>query len=46
MYLMLDFINRRHLPICYGFIHIPHRYDYKKALRLLADAVGKIEAAS
>ncbi len=46
MYLMLDFINRRHLPIFYGFIHIPHRYDYKKALRLLANAIGKIEAAS
>jgi pyroglutamyl-peptidase len=45
MYLMLDFINRRHLPICYGFVHIPYRYDYKKALRLLANAIGKIEAA-
>jgi pyrrolidone-carboxylate peptidase len=46
MYVMLDFITRRHLPVRYGFVHIPHRYDYKKALRLLTDAIGKIEAAS
>lgn len=45
MYVMLDFITRRHLPICYGFVHIPHRYDDKKALRLLAAAIGKMEAA-
>jgi pyroglutamyl-peptidase len=43
MYVMLHFIKCRRLPIRYGFIHIPYRYDYKRALRLLAEAVGKLE---
>jgi pyroglutamyl-peptidase len=46
MYVMLDFIKRRRLPIRFGFIHIPQRYDDKKAMRLLNKAVGKIEAAN
>lgn len=46
MYVMLDFIKRRRLPIRFGFIHIPQRYDDKKAIRLLRKVVGKIEAAS
>jgi hypothetical protein len=42
MYVILDFINRRQFPIRFGFIHIPHRYDYKKAIRLLEKAIGEI----
>jgi pyroglutamyl-peptidase len=42
MYVMLHFIKRHRLPIRYGFIHIPYRYDYKRAVRLLAQAVGKL----
>jgi pyroglutamyl-peptidase len=42
MYVMLHFIERHRLPIRYGFIHIPYRYDYKRAVRLLAKAVGKL----
>jgi len=42
MYVMLHFINRHRLPIRYGFIHIPYRYDDKRAARLLAKAIGKL----
>jgi pyroglutamyl-peptidase len=43
MYVMLHFIKRQRLPIRYGFIHIPYQYDYKKAVRLLVQAVGKLK---
>ena len=43
MYVILDFIKRHRLPIRFGFIHIPHRYDYKKAIRLVEKVIGKIE---
>jgi pyroglutamyl-peptidase len=46
MYVILDFIKRHQLPIRFGFIHIPHRYDYKKAIRLVEKALGKIAAAT
>jgi pyrrolidone-carboxylate peptidase len=46
MYVMLDFIKRHRLPIRFGFIHIPHRYDYKKAIRLVEKAIGKLPAAT
>ena len=46
MYVMLDFIKRHRLPIRFGFIHIPHRYDCKKAIRLVEKAIGKIPAAT
>jgi pyroglutamyl-peptidase len=42
MYVILDFIKRRQFSIRFGFIHIPHRYDYQKAIRLLEKAIGKI----
>jgi pyroglutamyl-peptidase len=42
MYVMLHFIKRHRLPIRYGFIHIPYRYDYRRAVRLLAKAVGRL----
>ena len=43
MYVMLHFITRHRLPIRYGFVHIPYRYDSKRAVRLLAQAVGKLK---
>jgi len=46
MYVILDFIKRYKLPIRFGFIHVPHRYDYKKAVRLVTKALGKIAAAT
>jgi pyroglutamyl-peptidase len=46
MYVILDFIKRHQLPIRFGFIHIPHRYDYKKAIRLVEKALGEIAAAT
>jgi pyroglutamyl-peptidase len=42
MYVMLHFIKRHRLPIRYGFIHIPYRYDHKRAVRLLGNAVDKL----
>jgi pyrrolidone-carboxylate peptidase len=44
MYVILDFTKRRQLPTRFSFVHIPHRYDYNKALRILARAITKIEA--
>ena len=35
MYVMLDHIRRKRLNIAFGFLHIPHEYDEKKALRLV-----------
>ena len=46
MYIILDFIKRRRLPIRFGFVHIPHSYDYRKAMRLVEKAIGKIETAA
>ena len=46
MYVILDFIKRHKLPIRFGFIHVPHRYNYKKAIRLVEKALGKIKAAT
>jgi pyroglutamyl-peptidase len=43
MYVMLHFIKRERLPIRYGFIHIPYPYDYKRAVRLLAQSVGTLK---
>ncbi len=46
MYVILDFIKRHRLPIRFGFIHVPHHYDYKKAIRLVKKAIGKMETAT
>lgn len=46
MYVVLAELKRRRLPIPYGFIHIPHDYDSKKAMRVLLEAVDRIETAS
>ena len=46
MYIILDFIKRRRLPIRFGFVHIPHSYDYRRAMRLVEKAIGKIETAA
>lgn len=46
MYVILDFLRRHQLPVRFGFIHVPHRYDDKKAMRILAKAIGKIERAT
>ena len=40
MYVMLDYIKRRKLPVLYGFVHVPRRYDPKKVLRLLRQALA------
>lgn len=35
MYVMLDYLKRKGLAARYGFVHIPHDYDPKKAARLV-----------
>ena len=45
MYIILDFIKRHQLPIRFGFVHIPHRYDYRKVIRLVDKAIGKLQEA-
>jgi len=40
MYVMLDYIQRRKLPVLYGFIHVPRLYDPKIALRELRRALS------
>jgi pyroglutamyl-peptidase len=42
MYVILDFLKRRHLPIPFGFIHVPHGYNKGKAARLLLKAVDEL----
>jgi pyroglutamyl-peptidase len=42
MYVILDFLKRRQLPIRFGFVHIPSRYDVMKAARLLEKTIGHI----
>ncbi|MGH7929591.1 MAG: hypothetical protein ACREQV_17545 [Candidatus Binatia bacterium] len=39
MYVMLDYIEHRKLPILYGFVHVPHDYDPEKALAVLCRAL-------
>jgi pyrrolidone-carboxylate peptidase len=40
MYVMLDYIRRRKLPVLYGFVHVPHDYDVKHALSVLHRAIS------
>jgi pyroglutamyl-peptidase len=35
MYVMLDHVRQNELDTLYGFIHIPHDYDQKKARRMV-----------
>ena len=42
MYVILDFLQRRHLPAQYGFIHIPREFDPQRAATLLNKALVKI----
>lgn len=43
IYVILDFLKHRHRPIRFGFVHIPYRYDPRKAVRSLMRAIGKLE---
>ena len=44
MYVILDYLKRRRLSARFGFIHIPHDFEPRKAGRILAKAIGKIAA--
>lgn len=40
-YVILDFLGRRHLPVRFGFIHIPHRYAVQTAVRTLVKVLSE-----
>jgi pyroglutamyl-peptidase len=42
MYVLLDYIRRRRLPVRYGFVHVPRGYKVKDALRLLRGALSDL----
>lgn len=46
MYIILDFLKRRRLPTRFGFVHIPHRYESRKALRNLVKVIDQLRAES
>jgi len=46
MYVILDSLKRRRLPIHYGFVHVPHDFNPRRASLILVKAIDKIEAAS
>ncbi len=41
MYVILDYLKGRHLDVPFGFIHVPHHYDCRKAIRFLRKVIGK-----
>ncbi|HEX9454712.1 MAG TPA: hypothetical protein VGA27_10140 [Candidatus Binatia bacterium] len=41
MYVLLDEIARRARPTRFGFVHIPHDYDEKKARRIVEQILAK-----
>lgn len=43
MYVMLDYLKRRRLDVPFGFIHIPHRYDPRKAVEVLVKLIDEME---
>lgn len=43
MYVVLDFLRRRRPATRFGFIHVPHRYDPRRAASFLLKAIGKLE---
>ena len=46
MYIILDFLKRRQLPIRFGFVHIPRRHDVMKAARLVEKTIGHIRRSA
>ena len=44
MYVILNYLKRRHLDVPFGFIHIPYRYDPRKAIRFLTKVIGMVVA--
>jgi pyroglutamyl-peptidase len=42
MYVMLDHVRRLGADVPYGFIHVPHDYDSKKATGIVEEIVGRL----
>ncbi len=41
MYVILDYLKHRQLDVLFGFIHIPHLYDTRRAIRFLTKVIRK-----
>ncbi|HEY2986925.1 MAG TPA: hypothetical protein VGL11_04315 [Candidatus Binatia bacterium] len=39
IYVMLDHLRRHHQNVKFGFVHVPHGYDVKRAVRFIARAL-------
>jgi pyrrolidone-carboxylate peptidase len=46
MYVMLDYIRRRKLPVLYGFVHVPRGYEAKRAVRILRRALATLASST
>jgi pyroglutamyl-peptidase len=46
MYVALDYIKRNKLRTAFGFLHIPHDYDLRKAGKLIRTVLNKLQPAS
>jgi len=44
MYVILDYVKARQLPMRFGFVHVPHNYDRRAAARFVSNAIKKIGA--
>ena len=44
MYVILDYVKRQRLPARFGFIHIPHRYDPKRAVKCIGRVLRTLQA--
>jgi pyrrolidone-carboxylate peptidase len=44
MYVILEYIRQRRFSIRFGFIHVPHGYSAKTAVRILTEVVGGLRA--
>ncbi len=45
MYVILDHIRRNRIDIPYGFVHIPHNYDPKKATEMVKKILHRCQRA-
>jgi len=45
MYVILDELKRRRLPVRFGFVHVPHDFAPERASLILAKAIDRIAAS-
>jgi pyroglutamyl-peptidase len=44
MYVILDYVKTRRLPIRFGFVHVPHTYNRYQAALFVTKAIKKLSA--